>query len=417
MSNAQRGHRETSLPYVETKTASQRARLWHWVLACTFLMMLLGNNIFRKPTLAALLLISVPFAVANSYFIGNVLRRSYSMLAFWIVMVGSIFWSVVYQKSLDLILTQSAFILLALLIACRHSEEGFSSAMRDAAFAFIALVIIYVMVYPSFSLTSQGLKAFFPHKNTLGAMLGLSFLVLMFAPGRKRWHIGVALPVFALLLLSASKTSISLVLICASTSVLAAWWARNMYPQSSHVLVVDVVRAFIFGSVIAGLVLLVVYQDEVVAFLWTHLPKTIFTGRGTLWLLVLQQLRGNSLLGIGPGAFWQAEGASEIARTTLYQLDPHWVQRMGSADGSYIDLIASFGMLGLALFLFTAVDLYRRLLRQWSYPDSPLIFVLVTFVMLHAVTESTLAYSTNILWLIYLISYFRLLTRPNSISA
>jgi O-antigen ligase len=170
--------------------------------------------------------------------------------------------------------------------------------------------------------------------------------------------------------------------------------------------------------VLIGLVALVVFRDEVLDLLWGNLPKTALTGRGTLWLAVLQQMRVHSLLGIGPGAFWLAGDASEIAQTMLYRMDAQWVQRMVSADGSYVDIVASLGVLGLALFLLTAVDLYRRIFGNWRQPDSRLVLVLVSFVLLHAITESTILYSTNILWFIYLLCYFRVssYTPPGSTS-
>lgn len=386
-------------------------RGWHWLLAVTFLMLLVGHNIFRKPTLAALLLIYLPVALYQFRVLAVTLTRSIAMLALWSMLLASIFWSAVQAITVDLVFTQSAFIALALFVANRHKSEGFTFALRDAALIYVALVTTYCLVFPGAAFSSQGLTAFMPHKNTLGVMLGVCVLVFLHTPERNRWHLGAAILAMALLVLTRSKTAIVLVVFCSAAWPLAGWWSRTMYPNKPGLLIKDVLRLLLLFCVLTCLVLMVVFRDEVLSLMWQQLSKDALTGRGTLWLVVIQQLRVNSLAGLGPGVFWQADNASEIARTTLYAQDPNWVQHMVSADGSYMDIVAAIGMLGLALFLGTAVEVYRRLFRQWSQPDSRLMFVLVTFVLLQAVAESTLLYSTNILWLVYLVTYFRVAGR------
>lgn len=329
----------------------------------------------------------------------------------WAVLIASAFWSVVPAVSIDLILNQSMFIILAVLCISRHRHVGFYGPLLNAVLLFLFLTVLFCLLFPGAAYSSQGLRGFLIHKNSLGAMLAICIFVLWFAPQRKRWHAAIAILTFILLVLTRSKTAISLVVICSLLLVLAAWWCRHMYPSRAELMVADVVRRGMLCIVVLALLWLVLFRDNALAFVWEYLPKDALTGRGTLWRVVIQQVWPHSLLGLGPGAFWQAEGASEIVRTTLYRFDPKWVQSMVSADGSYVDLFAAFGMLGLSVFLLTAVELYARLLRQWAEPDSRLMFVLVTFVLLHAVTETTLLSSPNILWLIYLLCYLRVAGR------
>jgi O-antigen ligase len=244
--------------------------------------------------------------------------------------------------------------------------------------------------------------------------MALTSLILVFAPNRNRWHIGFGLVSIALLLASHSKTAIILFFGCALLLPVAGWWTKHFYPKSRHMMVNDVVRYAIFSMMLVGLFTLVIFRNEFLNLILHHLPKTALTGRGQLWLVVIQQMSAHSLLGIGPGTFWQAGAASEIAQTALYRMDPYWVQHMISSDGSYVDLTASLGILGLAIFLLTAIDLYRRLFHNWHQPDSRLIFVLVTYILLEAITESTILYSTNIQWMIYLLSYFRVAGYANA---
>lgn len=378
-----------------------------WLLVLTFLLFLLSNTPFKKPLYAVLLVVYLflAFSYLRAAFAITVTSRSLVLL--WLLLIASYFWSVVPVATSEVIRSQSTFLLFALCISARHQLTGIAGSLRVAAMTLLCLVALYCLAYPHAALSAAGMKTFYIQKNTMGAMMALCALTLFYAPGRKMLHIVFGVFAIGLLVASLSKTSIALLVVCSVLLPLAGWWANNFYQSSQRVSMKEVCRWALYISTLLGLVALVVFSDELVDLLWTHLTKTALTGRGTLWLTVIQHIRAHSQLGIGPGAFWEAGGASEIAQTMLYQMDPYWVQHMVSSDGSYIDLVASLGVLGLALFLLTAVDLYRRLFRHWHQPDSRLIFVLVTFVLLHAVTETTILYSTNIMWLIYLLCYFR----------
>jgi O-antigen ligase len=384
-----------------------------WLLALVLLLLLVGRNVFNKPVLAATLLAYLPLVVARGGRSAELLLRCFSLAALWILLVASYFWAVVPRVSLDMILTQSAFMALALFIALRDQAVGFASSLRLAAALLLPLVALYCLLFPGASVSTAGLNGFYLHKNNLGSIMAVCALALFYAPGRNKWHAALGAVAVGLLAASLSKTSIALFVTCGILLLAADSWGNQVCSAPGKPPTKREVRLTLHILVLLGLVALVLFRDELLDLLWANLPKTALTGRGTLWLAVMQQMRVHSLLGIGPGAFWLAGDASEIAQTSLYRMDSQWVQRMVSADGSYVDMVAALGFLGLALFLLTSVDLYRRLFRNWLQPDSRLVFVLATFVLLHAITESTLLYSTNILWLIYLLCYFRVASHPS----
>lgn len=390
---------------------------WHALLALVFLMLLVGNNVFRKTTLAALLIIYAPFALIRLRTVLGTISKSRGMIALWIIFVASLQWSLAPLASQEVILTQSAFLVLALFMAVQHRQSGYLDALRTAAIAYVALVTLYCLVFPGSSMSSQGLKAFMPHKNTLGVMLGTCVLVLLQTPGRRKWHVAMATLTFGLLLLTRSKTAVTLVVLCNVLPVLAAWWKRTMYPSTPGLPLRKLVRHLLTATFVLAVGLLVIFRDELLLYALQHLPKEALTGRGALWQIVIQQLRAHSLLGIGPGTFWQAGAASEIARTWAFEMDPNWIQRMISADGSYLDLIASIGVLGLGLFLLTTIEIFARLFSTWLYQDTKILIVLTVYSLLQAVTESTLLYSTNLLWLLYLLNYFTATIRSIELSA
>jgi O-antigen ligase len=397
---------QLDIPSQGNTTTRHRLGLAGWFLAFVFLVLLMGRGFLKTPLLAIALLSYCLLLLPRYRHAAQLLAHSYSMLALLVFFSASYTWSLVPHASGDVILNLCAFAVLCFSVAVFHAVDGFLRALRVASMTFVLLVVLYVAINPS-SISSAGLTAFQMHKNSLGAMSALCFLTLAFSPGRRWWHVGLAVVALALVVASLSKTSSVMLAICIALVPIASFLVTTLYQRGDRLLLADAVRYAGLGAMLLGLIAVVVWRNEILALTLEQLPKDALTGRGQLWRLVIRQLRDHSLVGIGPGVFWLAGGASEIAQTTMYWKDAHWLQRMASSDGGYVDLIASLGFVGLSLFLLTAADTYRRLFRVWVLPDSRALFVLVTFVLLHAATESTILYSTNILWFIYLLIYFR----------
>lgn len=378
-----------------------------WLVSFALLLLLVGRNVFNKPVLAIFLIVYLPLVIIKFAYLFRVFSNSISLVCFFVFFVLSYLWTVTPLVTIDIIFVQLSFVLFALFISVASPVSGFSRALRVSSIALLILLVAFVAVFPGASFSSAGLVAFYVQKNNLGAMAAVCCLTLLFAPGRRWFHWLFLCIAFVILLASRSKTSIALVGLCVLLIPLVNLLVKVLYGDRFKYDVIFYLRQLLFCILMFIFALMIVFANEIVDFFWNNLEKSALTGRGFLWLTVIQQLRGDALVGLGPGAFWQAGWASEIAKTTAFKMDPNWIQRMVAADGSYIDLFASLGMVGLVLFLLTAVDLYRRLLKNWGMCDSRLIFVLVTFVLLHGITESTILYSTNILWLIYLLCYFR----------
>lgn len=379
------------------------------IFISVFVVLLVGRNIFNKPFLAILLVIYSVLALNQVRSFFYVIRKSVSLLVFWGFFVTSYFWSVTPLVTLDIVIVQTSFLLLALLLTLVYPIHGFASSLRTASILLLLLVIAFAVAFPGSSMSSGGLVAFYKHKNNLGAVAAICCLSLYFTSDRRWYHLLFFCASVVIVVLTQSKTSIVLVAVCLSLVHLANFICSREGKRGFWLLVVIFVKRAVVVFLAFACLALIVFSYEFVDFVLNNLSKTAFTGRGLLWLTVVQQIRGDALFGIGPGAFWQAGWASEVVQTSAFMNDPNWVQRMVSADGSYIDLFASLGIIGVILFLVTIVDLYRRVFSCWHMVDSRLIFALTTFVILHGVTESTILYSTNILWLIYLLCYFRVI--------
>lgn len=363
---------------------------------------------FRKPNLAFALIVFLPFIVTRIKPILLILSKPSSLSALIVFFALSFSWSVMPSVSLERISTQVSFVLLAYLISIRFSNEEFFKGLLTAASLVVVVSFIFCLVYPGQAYTSQGLRSFYPQKNQFGLVMALSGLALIQAPNATRIHKFLGLFAVALICVSMSKTSIFLAVLCLFLPIAFTWIKAKVPGQKTYTGGGHFLRILFHAFILSAIACIVVFRDSFVHYIWSTLEKDFLTGRGTLWLAVLQQIRGHSLVGIGPGAFWQADRGSEIAHTTLYQLNDKWVQNMISADGSYIDLLASLGTIGLALFLLTIVDAYRMIARNWDEPYVKPMASLITFAVLHGITESTVLYSTNIVWFVYMTCFVRL---------
>ena len=147
---------------------------------------------------------------------------------------------------------------------------------------------------------------------------------------------------------------------------------------------------------------LILFRENVAAYLIHNLPSNFLTGRGILWVTVLQRANFDLLRGLGSGSFWNAGQASEMAQTVLSLKNPLWMKNLGSADGGYIDVVGALGFIGLALLLLSFVSNFRRIARVATLPASSMALAMISMFIFHNVTETTVYNSTNALWFLFL---------------
>lgn len=398
--------RVTIVDFSEIKKESSS----HWLFAFVFVVFFVGNFSLKPVLYGALFFVYIIFSFFSWGAVFRILSQAKILFLTYVVLAFSYFWSLVPELTLSAIQSQFLFFVFCLLVLSKHVYDDFSKSLKNAAACVVVFVAVYCAIFPGQSYSPVGLSAFFGHKNALGGVMALCSIVLISNLNRTKAHIFLACISIFLLLASQSKTAILLFFVCVILEKVSSRIHKIFYGSSSRLLVVDVVRALILFGAILSLFLMVVFRDDLLRLIASYIPKTLFTGRGMLWLVVLQQIRFSSFLGVGPGVFWQGGAASEIAQTYLYKIDPHWVQHMMAADGSYVDIIASIGFFGLAMFLLSVIHFYSRLFNSWGESDRPLVFMLFTFILLHAVTESTILHSTNVFWLIYIMCYLRVVS-------
>ncbi|MFZ6750065.1 O-antigen ligase family protein [Undibacterium sp. Ren11W] len=385
-----------------------------WALTLVFSAMLLGNNLFTKVTL--LLCLSY-FGFKNMRVMPEIfsaLRFNPGLMLFQLWAASSVFWSVVPKVTRDIVFVQTAFFCLCVLMARYAIGKDLIKSLKLAAFFVITVIVLFALAYPKNAVSPSGFKAFYVNKNNLGLVMSVCLVIILYSSKLKWLDYGFATIAFTLLLLSRSKTSLGLLLFIVVISLLLhllkklhgqlSSFAKGMLALCGRGLLVCV-----YGFII----LMVLYRDTIASYLIKLLPYEFLTGRGELWVTVLKRAEIDLLHGLGPGSFWGAGRLSEIAQTSLLTKYPLWIEKLGSADGGYIDLIGALGFVGLAILFCTFVSNYRRLMMIATAPISGMLIALITLFVFHNITETTVYHSTNFLWFLYLFLSFYLIFFSN----
>ena len=269
-----------------------------------------------------------------------------------------------------------------------------------------AALIIYVAFWAALLLNASALplssaydefgffRGVLGNKNTLGSVAVPAILVgIAIGPWlRAPWsnilrllYLGTWL---AILILSVSRTSWALLLAVPALYIaisLASYATRMSFLATS---------IFVFGlglvSYGIGYAVLGYPPLDLVA------PGTTLNGRTEIWSFMAQEIgKSDWILGTGFGAFWGVGyGATNL--NSIYE----YIHLLNQAHNGYIDVIASLGVVGLALCLMvfaaaaTASEQFRR--------DDPylyrLVWFLLLFAFLHNVMESSALVPFNSVW-------------------
>jgi exopolysaccharide production protein ExoQ len=244
------------------------------------------------------------------------------------------------------------FLTVVGLLICIAVRLGLPDGRKmHAAMAWACAIVIFIdlgswIVAPEASMTDLGLAAIHNHKNTLGAVMLFSSLVI--APyalgrptrgGRLFWG-AVLLGGLVLLVASLSKTSIALTAVAALIAPL--------------LLAVAGLRDSLVRAVLASLLVLLIAAG----FLWLAkclvegrdplwpIEQLNFTHRTDVWSFVLQQSAHHPVKGFGFGSFWDIDPAVQPSKQTdLWFAKPD--APTNEAHNGYLDLLVTTGFPGL----------------------------------------------------------------------
>jgi len=206
---------------------------------------------------------------------------------------------------------------------------------------------------------------------------------------RYRWvAMAGALLCIALVLLSTSKTALSVLLILGMVAAVSRPLRWNF----------NLAVAVVTGAVVAGGMAGVWLIGNMESALTAMGKDPTLTGRTPMWNTLIGTAMERPALGYGYSAFWLGKvGASGRALEAIGWDTP-------GAHNGYIDLTLQLGLAGLLTFAIgfaihfgRSVSALRR--THTAHAFWPLLFL--TFMLLYNFTETMLGTSNNVFWVLY----------------
>ena len=305
-----------------------------------------------------------------------------------------------------LVLAGLMAVLGASLVLLPRTSEGLAGILGLAAGLVLFVSYAGVVVVPDLAvhqITDVGEPALagawrgvFAHKNDAAGVMSLFVLQGLFVARRGfaplGWAVVAGSAVF--LLFAGGKSALALVVVTLGTSHL---WAI-MPPRWPRVAVIFA-PVLLLNLVGLGSVLLPPVGAVVQA-----LPiDATFTGRDAIWTLALSEMPGHLVLGHGFDGFWNTEA------TRFGGEDDSWAGTAAHAHNSFLDIVVSAGLPGLALLVLAFV---RQPLRDLAAAtrrgaDPGLLMLLMRtwlFCLYLSAFETIFFHRDDPLWLFFLAS-------------
>lgn len=326
-----------------------------------------------------------------------VLKERWTLvLCLWVA--ASTLWSVgpieSLRHSLALVGTSLAGLYIGMRFEPKQQLKMLALVIGLGAIASLAAGLLV----PGVGITPDGAwqGVYYP-KNSLGRIMSLGALCFaLLALGQRRNRVVRGCMFFlccALLLLSRSATA---VVVCVLMFGLIPF-RRILYLRTR-----PLIGAMIAGGVVATAIVLwtVDHLDQIL----DSLGRTAtLTGRIPLWGIVIKEIAERPLQGYGFSAFftsWEGERVSDSVA---------WDVAVPNAHNGFLEVWLGIGLIGLALlaigmgrsFLFAL----RRARAHGEFDQSwPLI--LLVFIVMYNLTETSLLIGNSILWMAYVANSF-----------
>jgi len=400
------------LPKQNLKKTDVKVKEISWPVVIVFALQMLQTSVLNSVMVFTILiwLIYLCRNISLIEFLKGKFRYYASLFIFELWAAISILWSILPSATMILVANEITYFSVAVLTAlyCVHYGRSLSKSLKLASIMILILATMFALLFPGTSFADGGFRSFWHHKNYLGYVMAAISLILFLSPKIRKIDTFFGCIAIAFLIMSQSKTSLNLfltVFLLVCFKLFIEWQTKfiSMFGKQ----IIAIAFKILFWLLYASIVAMIFYRQEIVSYLIESIGDDLFTGRGKLWHAVLTRSSDDLLVGIGPGVFWGAGRASEIAQTSMYMVE-QWIQKLTSADGGYIDLIGSLGFVGLALIFISYIESFKNLFRLNKFKDSNLIFAMLIFIILHNVTESDIYRFKDPLWYLYILLFFYL---------
>jgi O-antigen ligase len=315
----------------------------------------------------------------------------------WSAVPGSTEW-----KAVAVLLTT----VLGVYLATSFSVSELAVVLSWTLLALLAGSILFAKFAPGYGLDhirGDAWRGLFTTKNELGriAVLSAAVWLVRLLTGSGRRFVAVAGLGISLYTLDKSGSKTGLLVIGLLAVFLAALPALRAHSS------IAIPAAFALG--IAGVLSfpsIAAHSDSVLNSVG---GDSTLTGRSAIWAAVWTMIKAHPWLGYGFGAFWRGfDGPSGQVWATIGATPPH------SHNGA-LDLWLDLGFAGIVLaagsLLVAGARAARALRGEWSI-ESVFPAVMIVFLLLFNLTESSFLKQHSMFWVLYVATAVGLARRP-----
>lgn len=346
--------------------------------------------------------ISLCLILARSKQLIRVVNRDKLLLLLVGIALFSYFWSDLPTLTLRRGVALTGTTLFGIYLVTRYTPSQILRLVVWTLSIGALLSVVFAIVLPSYGVMSGGAwRGIYMHKNWMGRLMGLNavFLLLLAEGNRRyRWLLwaGVGLSV-GLVLLSTSKGAL--------VTCLALLLLLPLY-KSLQLKYTFVVPFSIIAILVSTMVALWIAENLEFIVVDTLGKDLTFTGRTSLWEIVIEMIKQRPLLGYGYNGFWRGlQGPSALVLDAASWAVPH-------SHNGFLDLWLDLGFLGVLVFVLGFVMSVIRAIRWLRLTKKvediwPLLFL--SGILLYNLVESTILKRHDFFWIFYVAT---VLSRP-----
>lgn len=337
----------------------------------------------------------------------SLMQGHWSLILFLIYAFSSFFWSAFPDK----VLTACSHLLGAYLVAAagllmfRGNEVSLIRVYCMFSYVFIPACLVTGFYFPDRNIHVQSGRwmALTLNPNTLGAATmicvwaNMSYLLYARNVLMRLWVVLTIIGAFGLLVGAGSVTSMGLSILAVLGIPLFYWFAK------SGNAVIATFRIS-YTSLIIFAVLGYFYATQPELFDMNRSLDSVgrqsnLTGRTTLWAIA------NAAIDARPFIGWSFDSLSSLP--SKYSINTN------QFHNGYLDLMVRGGMIGLGFIIFFAATTVLRIIRlaPGKKAMSASFGTLLVLILLHNISETSLASAPNPLWLLFTFIYIAIVPR------
>jgi exopolysaccharide production protein ExoQ len=338
-----------------------------------------------------------------------VILKSWSIWLFFGLVILSFFWSYSPELTKVRIVAMIGTMLFSLYLASRYTLKEQLQLLGWIFGIAIVTSILFAIFLPKYGLMGGvhmgAWRGVFNHKNGMGRIMvigAITFSLLALTVQKQRW-IFWTLAGASVMLIVLSRASSPLL----NLGILISLLALLPILRWNYIFMVPA----LIGISSIGIVLYSLATNNAEQIVGAFGKNLTLTGRTDFWPLVIDKIAESPWVGYGFGAFWQG-----LDGPSAYVWNASAFKAPNSHNG-YLDLCLDLGLIGFFIYMTIFITTFYKALmyiRETGRPDRFWPTLLLSYVVLSNLTESSLVIQNNFLWVIQLSIFFSLSTKQST---